>query len=353
MWLLWGWAACSPRPAADLVTVDPARSEIAGAGVLFTAFETGGDGFALLVDGDGRTRWSYQVAAPERVVRVKPDGAGGVWMGVQDAGHEEGVGRILHQSLDGVVRSETVAPTLHHDVVPLPDGQLAWLGHRFAEVEVPGHGVLPLATDQIRVGSPGAEAAVVFDYLDDYPVAPYWTCGHMALGEHIEGHNEWTHTNSLVPAPDGGWYLMPRYLDALVHLTPDFAVDWQLGGVGATVAAGEAPLFAHAHFSDAWADRVLVFDNGDPHGATPVARVRELAVDPVAGTAEAVWTYDAPDGAEVTFLGDAKRLPGGNTLIAWGSEGRLTEVTPDGAIVWQLEVDRPVGRAARWTGPLP
>ena len=46
-------------------------------------------------------------------------------------------------------------------------------------------------------------------------------------------------------------------------------------------------------------------------------------------------------------MGEVHRLPGGNTLHNYGEESRLREVTPDGAIVWEVwwEGDEHIGRS--------
>lgn len=348
-------SACRPTPESSLVTVDRSRSEVAAAGVLVTAFEPSGDGFAILVDGDGVVRWNRIAPRGQRVARVEAGANDTVWLGVNDPKHEEFDGLVTHETLDGEVLSETVVPSFHHDLVVLDDSRIAVLGHTFEDRDIPGRGVLPIGSDVIRVGPQGGQLDVVFDLLHDYGIDPYWTCPHMEVSVHLEGVNEWSHTNSLVRAPDGGWLVMPRYLDAIVALDPSFAVQWQLGGVGGDIATA-GPLFRHAHFSHAFDDRILVFDNGwdhVPEEDLPVARVVEIRVDPVAHSAETVWSYVEPHGDRVSYLGDAKRLPGGNTLIAWGNRGTLTEVTPDGDVVWELALDRTVGRAELWTGRLP
>ncbi len=346
--------ACRPDPETDLVLVDPDRSLAATQGVLVTSFFPAGDAFAILVDGEGEIRWSRAADPGDRVVRVTAGGDGTVLMGFNDPKHEERDGLIVRETLDGERLTETVAPTLHHDLVDLGGGTVVYLGHSFGDFDVPDYGVLPVAADTIRVGQEGGGSDVRFDFLtDDYPLAPYWTCPHMELGERMEGFNEWTHSNSLVPTDDGGWLVMSRYTDSIVKLDAAFTFQWQLGGVGGTLETRGEALFQHAHFSDAWDDRILVLDNGWDHQVSTTSRVVEIRVDEVAGTAETVWSYAEPDGKHVGYLGDAKRLPNGNTLVSWGDLNRLDEITPEGDVVWQVALDRTTGRAELWDGDFP
>jgi hypothetical protein len=48
-----------------------------------------------------------------------------------------------------------------------------------------------------------------------------------------------------------------------------------------------------------------------------------------------VWRHDL-DGAAL-YLGQARRLPNGNTFVVGGQLGVMREVTPEGAVVWEME----------------
>ena len=52
------------------------------------------------------------------------------------------------------------------------------------------------------------------------------------------------------------------------------------------------------------------------------------------GPAEPAWSYSATEAYSSSFISGAQRLPNGNTLICAGAPGRIYEVTPDGALVW-------------------
>lgn len=92
--------------------------------------------------------------------------------------------------------------------------------------------------------------------------------------------------------------------------------------------------------------RVLVFNNGQSRPGKEHSRVEELVLpfDPASGFARAagrpfgpekpVWSYADPDRFYAPFISGAERLPNGNTLICEGPKGRVFEVQPGGAIVW-------------------
>ena len=97
--------------------------------------------------------------------------------------------------------------------------------------------------------------------------------------------------------------------------------------------------------SDYWGEGMLVFDNGYHH-LKLVSRVVEYRIDHDARTLEKVQEWESPAGAFSPVLGDAQRLPNGNRLLAYMLEGRVTEVTTDGDVVWDavLELGAGVGR---------
>lgn len=92
------------------------------------------------------------------------------------------------------------------------------------------------------------------------------------------------------------------------------------------------------------AGNILVFDNQGPAGHPQVnlemqGGSRVLEIDPVA--MQVVWQYDGASSGDQywtfysAFIGSARRLPNGNTLICEGMHGRVFQVTPEGDIVWE------------------
>ncbi|HZZ48010.1 MAG TPA: aryl-sulfate sulfotransferase [Pseudonocardia sp.] len=92
------------------------------------------------------------------------------------------------------------------------------------------------------------------------------------------------------------------------------------------------------------AGNILVFDNQGGAGYPPAALgiyagSRVLEIDP--SSRQIVWQYTAEDSGLPpwtflsSFVSNAQRLPNGNTLINEGMTGRLFQVTPSGAVVWE------------------
>jgi hypothetical protein len=309
-------------------------------------------GYLAAFDGHGRLRWWQPSPHGRKPIRARLHGDEVLW-GVTGWSQEEGMGLLGSTRLDGTATTEVAAPGLHHEVVPTDDG---WLYLAYEVDPETSIGLLPgqpTAADVLRTVDPSDGTLVDgFSYFDDYPLAPYSPCNHAQLPSFFPGVVEFTHTNSLVPFDDG-WLLLPRYLDALVFVRDDRFV-WQAGGRGGTLVAGSDDAeVLHGHFTEAFGDRALVFDNGS-HGDR-ASRVVELQLLPDEGRYDAVWWAEHPDGDYIDFLGDARRLPGGHTLVAWSPQGRVDELRDDGSVAWSLQLHTPdvvIGRI-EWHPELP
>ncbi len=80
----------------------------------------------------------------------------------------------------------------------------------------------------------------------------------------------------------------------------------------------------------------LIFDNGrqrNPHFSRSV----EYKIDTTNMTVENVWEYRYSPDRRIWGMGSSQRFSNGNTLIDWPQNAtQLTEVTPDGDIVFEL-----------------
>ncbi|MBN1479500.1 aryl-sulfate sulfotransferase [candidate division KSB1 bacterium] len=89
---------------------------------------------------------------------------------------------------------------------------------------------------------------------------------------------------------------------------------------------------------------ITIFDNGETT-RRKYSRVVEYAVDEVQKTVTKVWEYRKNPDVYAPNMGSAQRLPNGNTLICWGyaamsGKPAITEVDPQGNIVFELEFDK-------------
>ena len=93
-------------------------------------------------------------------------------------------------------------------------------------------------------------------------------------------------------------------------------------------------------------DHFLVFNNGWNNQTdleTQTSHFTEFVIDETNWTATEIWSWTAPNDTHYNYhMGGIGRLPDGNTIGAFGGTGGdptyVTEVTPEGEIVWELNL---------------
>ncbi len=334
----------APEPLNAWLTTDHGDAETPGHWILTTQFKFRGRSFAVLIDDEGRIRWWREAPPQHRILRIHPgdDGSSLVWAS-NDADRSADDGLIVREFFDGAAALETTAPRLHHDFVEHPDG-FAYLAHVDQDMVLEKGGALkPMTSDVIRLVDEGANGmhSDVFSFFEAWPTSPSQPCNHSVIGNFVPGRIEWTHSNSLVRDPGGdGWWVLPRFLDQVARVHADGRLSHILGGENPTLTHTAAGLpFAHGHMSQVTdAGTLLVFSNGDHEHALLGSKVVELSIDEADGTVDTVWSTPEPEARFVGYLGDARRLPGGHTLVVNPDHG-IYEVDGLGQVVWEARHD--------------
>lgn len=218
----------------------------------------------------------------------------------------------------------------HHDFRRLPNGNTAYLG--FERMS-------PEACQRVRGGMPGTEMEggnilgdTIYELTPEGKVAWEW---HAQSDLDIEkyalhGFNrreEFSHANAMFVLPNGDYLVSLRRSSWLLIIDrATRRVRWDMnddrwGG------QHDCQMLPNGH--------ILFFANGfnAPGGGQPRSRILEL--DPE--SRKVVWSYEgAPPYTFFSFhISGCQRLWNGNTLICEGLWGRIFEVTPEGAIVWE------------------
>lgn len=329
----------SPRdlPAVTAGTYDAALSQ---PGYTLTT-SLGDPSWVILFDTDGQPVWWQQ--APEQSViaqvRLSPDGTS-VLYNIASLNFGEDIGVIRKVRLDGELLSETRTEWGHHDFVGLPEGGA------FAYIAAD---IRPWTDDE------GHERNVVGDAIVEVPEGAVdgsdstwvWsTWDHFAVEVNPQVDNDfypqgldWTHSNSL-KFDDGHYALSVRKENAFVKVeraTGDTV--WQIGGVGSEWTQTEGRAFVGQHSPELLEDDTFIlFDNGDVDIRGAYSEAVEYRMDKDAQTFTPIWSYDYDEQISSYLLGDVERLENGNTLVAWGSGGTITEVTPSGEMAFQVSL---------------
>jgi hypothetical protein len=147
----------------------------------------------------------------------------------------------------------------------------------------------------------------------------------------------WTHGNALDLDAQRNLLVSFRNLSEITKIdTNTGAVVWRLGGARNEFAfeGTELPAFHYQHSVRVTGPgSILLLDNlGNAHGS----RAERYTLDEANHSARLVAAY-GPDGIVAQLGGTAQALPGGRTLVTFGSAGRVEEYDDHGAVVWRIE----------------
>ncbi len=236
---------------------------------------------------------------------------------------------IYKVSLDGTQSSVFTTPTAHHDFTELPDGTLAYLTAEFQEVGgkmVRGDGVAELSPDGsiVQVWSAWDDPELYASWYDSH----YFTLPMANALEYVESDD--AYYVSIGQVLDGGCFLkLDRSSGQLLWVFGGEASDFDMAAVQRA--------FSHQHQFDVLDGGLLIFDNGVDNIMD--SRAVEYSLDQDSMQADETWSYHADPPLYTYALGDASRLPGGGTMITWGTAGQLDELNPDAELVRQLRTE--------------
>jgi hypothetical protein len=168
-----------------------------------------------------------------------------------------------------------------------------------------------------------------FDHFDIADLTPAARAGALV---------NWTHGNALDLDADGNVLVSFRNLSEITNIDIETGeVLWRLGGARnqASFANTAAPAFARQHgvrVTDA--GRFLLLDN---YGDSLDSRAELYDYDPEQGVASLVASYGSSPGVSAQLGGSVQQLPGGRTLVSFGTAGRVEEYDSAGNVVWRIE----------------
>ena len=236
-----------------------------------------------------------------------------------------------------------------HELQLLPNGNYLFLAGDTQTVDmsklVPGGNPQAAVLQQI-IQEVDRNKNVVFQWrsLDHIPV----TDSDQPL---TDANIDYIHANALELDSDGNILLSSRHLDEITKINRQTGeIIWRLGGKANQFTFATAPgisgpaEFYHQHDIRRLPNgHITLFDNHNEHDAQ-ASRGLEYILDENAKTATLVAEYrNAPDVFSLA-MGNAQRLPNGNTLVDWGSNfaPNLTEFKPDGSKAFEMDFAGPL-----------
>ncbi len=281
-----------------------------------------------IVDPEGRTVWFYDPDTGLAVTRGIVDNQGGGLL-ISQLATEDRDDRphtsVQRVPWDGQDVEEISLPMLDHDFVQLPDGTLAGL----CLLEQDGYDAI---------------GDVIVEVDHDGGLTQVWNGWEAfepeTVGVEFLEDEHWTHANAMDYLPDeDAWLVGFRHLNGLVKIDrPSGEILWGLSGeVNEFSFTDGSQQTERQHQFQQLPDGIVVFDNGWPDRG--YSRVVEYALDTDAMVADQVEEWLHEDGVHCGIKGDVHRFDDGATQIVWSTTGEIQDLTPDGDLRWQLNVE--------------
>ena len=281
-------------------------------------FKFGGtiDAWTVIVDRQGRLVWARKSPAfrTTRYAQISRDGRtilidhNSFWGGAFDGGAASHVARM---TIDGVALDLYETPGLQHPFFEHGDGSIIWGAADDIEETVE------------RLDSNGNQETL-------------WSCQALLAELGVEGYCA---SNSMHwHEPDNSVLISLFSVQSVVEVDLDTGSTFRWFGAlpGPWTFEPGTAYFAWQHGAHyTTSGTLLVSTTPDAEPLETVVREYELDEDDQALVE--TWNFGLGDGIYGEYFGEARRLPGGNTLHNYGTTVRVREATPDGEVVWDLE----------------
>jgi hypothetical protein len=230
--------------------------------------------------------------------------------------------------------------TDEHELYMLEDGHyfLIALGYRQVDMSliVPGGDPEAIVIDN-HIQEFDENHNLVFEWLS-YDYFNIIDAVHEDLTQHTI---DYIHMNSIAVDYDGNIIISSRHLSEVTKINRQTGeIIWRLGGENNDFAfINDNFGISYQHFArpvEGKPNHYTIFDNGNYHNLH-FSRAVEFHLDTLNMTASKVWEYRHAPDRYTPWMGNAQRLPNGNTLINYadGSLPKATEVSESGEIVYE------------------
>lgn len=334
-----------PRLDPDRIRVaQPARGTAPGYVFLAVKRGPGQDG-PMIVDDEGEVVWFRPVpdgmtATGFRVQRYRGEPVLTWWQGHTMLGHGKGEHVILDRNYREVarVRAGNGQMADHHELL------LTDRGTAYILVYADGR------ADLTAVGR-GPDSPIFDSMIQEIDIKTGRVLWEWRASDHFppeEGAtrprqgkpHDYFHINALDEEKDGNLLVSARNMHAIYKISRRTGeVLWRLNGTRSDFRMGEGTTFHFQHDVVRRPDgTITLFDNEATPPKADQSRGVVLRLDERRMTAELVREYTHPDGLLSIAEGSMQTLPNGNVLIGWGPEPHITEHSPDGTLLLDLEL---------------
>ncbi len=255
------------------------------------SFLGGTNGFAFIADADGDIVWWYASSLSSATrARMSYDGKR-MWMATEGLDMVNGIEWV---TMDGL-ESRSFTTPITHDITAATGDVMAYPAGGFNSCVV------------ITEITPDGTTTPIYD------TGQIWTRCHANAIRYSEAEGVYTLSDRTV----GDIIVVDRATGRLVERLTDYSYNWGTD--------------QHGHHL--LSDSIVFFNNG--------SRVtQELSLNRATMQSTEIWRYGSSYNSEV--LGDAQRLPNGNTFVTYSTAGRIHEVGPDERRVMEIRFSQSI-----------
>lgn len=272
--------------------------------------------YVVIIDQQARVVW-YRAVDDSRLTmfpRVSRYGGYLIWDATTYYVYDDSVtAGVIRATLDLGQEEETTVPHMGLTYDELPDGSLLF---DYAEDYYRYH---------LAIQAPDGEQTLIwdcYDWMSDYDGSG-WACAPNTV--------LWDEESDQVI-----WSMFQTSTVASIELSSG-ELQWYFGRTpGGLVVDPADALLMLQHYPNWTPDGTLLLSTHVP-GGPGQQTVREYEVDATARTATQVWSYTPEAGHYADYAGEATRLESGNTLVNFGTDGVVQEVTPEGEVAWEID----------------
>jgi hypothetical protein len=302
-----------------------------------------------IVDDQGRPVWYHQIpdgmyASDFRVQTYQGEPVLTWWEGESDqTGNGRGTGYIANENYEiiATVQTPDEGEKLDlHEFTLTPEGTALVVSYQ----EVP--------YDLTPIGGP-QDGKVIESVVQEIDVETgealldWRSLDHVGIDESDAGGGDPTrpidylHVNSVSLDTDGNLLISGRHSSTIYKVDRETGeIIWRLGGRNSDFRLGVGVRFQSQHDVHGLGDGVYrIFDNATAgHLVGYESRVVWIKIDEESGTASYLRQLTHPELMSVVAEGGAQQLPNGNTLVNWGFEGRVSEFSPRGELLYDADI---------------
>ncbi|MBN2105635.1 aryl-sulfate sulfotransferase [bacterium] len=298
-----------------------------------------GTPYIMIFENNGTPYFFKRLIGVTRDFKIQPNG--------ELSRHENGRFAVMDSSCDvkRYVQCGHGYLTDEHELLILPDGHyfMIAVGNREMDMsKIVANGNKNAKVKDTHIQEFDEYGNIIFEWL----CFEYLNIEHALNVDFTASKIDYVHMNSVAIDYDDHILISNRHLNEVTKINRQTGdIIWRLGGVSNEFKfTNDKYQISYQHDArpvPGKPDHYTVFDNGNHHNPQ-FSRAVEFSLDTEQMTATRIWEYRLPSG-HAHWMGNAQRLPNGHTHINWadGSVPKVTEVTPDGRVVYQADFINP------------